>query len=665
MKFKGMQKIILIALATVTLMATSWSVNAQLAGTWQHPLDGWTVDGYKFGEFVMYLNKYHLADDAFATAGTPVFATANGTVKALHNFSGYQNYGGLVLIEHQNVDGSLVVSLYGHLDPYSFTVAEDQDVQRGQLIGYIGTEDVNGGWPEHIHYGVRNGSYVASPWVYWGYGDGAALAQWSDPTAYIAAHNDVIEVERVPTASRDRYETAVGVSQRRFAASSSAKTVLLASGATHADALAAAPLVKSDAVLLLTKTNELPMTTENEIKRVLPAGGSIVILGGEKTIGAAVTNRLTTLGFSVSTIAGANRETTATLIAEKLGNLTTAFVVNKSAFADAVSVSGVAATTATPVLLTNSNTLSAATRDFLTKTASITKVVIVGGSTALSTQVEQELKAIPHVSQVVRLEGRDRYATNVAVNQAYVTNVKDIILATGLDYPDALSGGGLAGNSQGALLLTKNSELPGPTQSYAASQRNSVERGLILGGSAAIDLDMDLLLASLLNAPITTAGMPDSGVSGASAGTTDAASVNGTIFSLSGAKLESASSITVPVPAGFVQREVTHRDATIVSVFDPKATGDVADTVVVTRIAKEDGASMEEKLREWFGTDISVTAHGEFGLALLAPLPGFSATTTAVLERGDDYLVFETRLPQDLALEILEHLAENNKLTQQ
>ena len=645
--------------AVVIFLSVAFALNAstalaQLAGTWQHPLAIWSVDGYKFGEYVSYLKKYHLADDAFATAGTPVMATANGTVKALYNFSSYQNYGGLILIEHQNVDGSLVVSLYGHLDPYKFVVSVGQEVQRGQLIGYIGDPSVNGGWPEHIHYGIRNGGYVATPWVYWGYGDSTMLAQWSDPTAYIASHNDVIEVERVPTASRDRYETAVGVSQRRFPNAGAAKTVLLASGATHADALAAAPLVKSDTALLLTKSNELPTTTENEVKRLLPAGGSVIVLGGEKTIGTPVTDRLAALGFAVTKIAGANREATATQIAEKMGNLSVTFLVNKSAFADAVSVSGAAANTGTPVLLTNANTLSAATRDFLTQRTGLTKVVLVGGATALSAALEQEVKTIPHITQVVRLSGADRYATNVAVNTAYTTNPKNLVVATGLDYPDALTGGGLAGNSQGALLLTKNTAIPGPTQSYAFSLRNNIDRAFVLGGNTAIDLDLDLSLATLLNAPFTTASAPDPGASSGGDG------ASAPSFVLTQATGKNIQDILVPVPANFESKSEVFRQADIIRVKDPQAQGEIVDAVVISRVSKNLEQTFAEQMRDWFGTDVVKTASGSHGLRLLAPLPGFEPTVTAVLERTDDYLIFEARLPESVALETFQFLAEKN-----
>lgn len=638
-----------VTLAAV--IAASNTVNAQIAGTWQHPLSLWNVDGYKFGEFVTYLNKYHLADDAFATADTPVFATANGRVKALHNFSGYQNYGGLILIEHQNVDGSVVVSLYGHLDPYSFQVSDEQEVQRGQLIGYIGDPSENGGWPEHIHYGVRNGGYVSSPWVYWGYGDSAALAQWSDPTAYIASHNDVIEVARVPAASRDRYETAVGVTQRRFSTTGSAKTVLLASGATHADALAAAPLVKSDTALLLTKQNELPKSTEAEILRILPAGGTVTVLGGTKTISTSVTDRLKSLGFAVSTIAGTNREATATQVAEKLANVSSVFLVNKTAFADAVSVSGVAATAGMPVLLTNPNTLSTATRDYLSNHPNISKVVLVGGSATLNTALEGELKSISHLTDVSRVAGTDRYATNIAVNQTFNADVKNLVVATGLDYPDALAGGGLAGNGQGALVLTKEADLPGPTKTYAANLRNSIEEALVLGGSAAIDLDLDLSLATLLNAPMTTASVPtiDSNLESSAQQ-----------FTLAETDLRTIEDVVVPVPSDFESNLDTFRGAQVVRVNDPDVTGEVADTIVISKIRKTAGLSLDEQLQDWFGTGVTKIASGQNSLVLLGLLPGFTPTTTAVIGRGNDYLILESRLPAEQALEVFKLLAEKN-----
>jgi putative cell wall-binding protein len=622
---------------------------ASLAGAWQNALDPWNVDGYYFGEYVDWANKYHLADDAGAPADEPVYATANGTVVLADDFGSYQNYGGLILISHKNVDGSSVVSLYGHLDPGSFSVAVGQEVTRGQQIGVLGDPSENGGWPTHIHAGVRKGQYVETPWVYWGYGDSAELALWENPTKYVAAHDSVVEVARVPTQTRDRYETAAGVSLRRYPQAGSAFNVFLASGETHADALAASPLVATyNGPLLLTKPNELPTSTEAELRRVLAAGGSVHLLGGEKTIGPEVETHLKQFGYGINRIAGKNREATAAKIGQLFGSSSTAFIVNKAAFADAVSVSGVAAMMRAPVLLTSGDNLATEVRDYLQGFPGIKSAVLVGGGNVLSQKIESDIRAIGSVQIIERLAGSDRYSTNIAVNKRFAPAPKRFVIATGADYPDALSGGTLAASEQAGLLLTKPQGLTQDANDFIAPLRATLQYALVVGGAAAIDSSFDVSLAQYLNAPINVASVTPPQNQAASANWTAAATTT-------------QSNIVVPVASGFETRTENYRGATVVDVDRGETRGELASPVVVTQLPTN-GQTSQAVLAEWFGVtpEQIVTTPSSDGLFILASLPGIFETDTAYIEKNGRLLLFELRLPHDQVEQVLQKLARDN-----
>jgi murein DD-endopeptidase MepM/ murein hydrolase activator NlpD len=98
----------------------------------------------------------HKATDFGAPCGTPVYASASGTVVG----SGYDwTSGGAIYvgINHGSFDGYNWGSVYYHLQ--SHVVANGQYVERGQLIGYVG----NTGWSTgcHLHFAVtQNGAYV-------------------------------------------------------------------------------------------------------------------------------------------------------------------------------------------------------------------------------------------------------------------------------------------------------------------------------------------------------------------------------------------------------------------------------------------------------------------------------------------------------------------------
>ena len=78
------------------------------------------------------------------------------------SFSGLMGgYGWLIIIDHPQAN---LYSLYGHLSPSRWRITSG-DVEKGQLIAYLGDPDENGGSVEeplepHLHFGVRAGQKV-------------------------------------------------------------------------------------------------------------------------------------------------------------------------------------------------------------------------------------------------------------------------------------------------------------------------------------------------------------------------------------------------------------------------------------------------------------------------------------------------------------------------
>ena len=94
--------------------------------------------------------RAHTGVDIAAPKGTPVYATADGTVSGDNPGSGY---GIAVVINH----GYSYQSLYAHLSKK--TVRPGQKVKRGQIIGYVGATGLASG--SHLHYEViKNGQRV-------------------------------------------------------------------------------------------------------------------------------------------------------------------------------------------------------------------------------------------------------------------------------------------------------------------------------------------------------------------------------------------------------------------------------------------------------------------------------------------------------------------------
>ena len=98
----------------------------------------------------------HKGVDICASAGTPIYASAGGTVtKAGYNKAGAgTGYGYSVIISHSGG----YTTVYAHC--LSLTVSAGQSVRQGQLIGYVGSTGRSSG--NHCHFEIRrSGSYLA------------------------------------------------------------------------------------------------------------------------------------------------------------------------------------------------------------------------------------------------------------------------------------------------------------------------------------------------------------------------------------------------------------------------------------------------------------------------------------------------------------------------
>ncbi len=104
--------------------------------------------------------KLHAGLDFAAPLGTPIYATANGTVTVAGNTG--NGYGNHVVINH----GYGYETLYGHMS--RIKVHSGQPVKRGEVIGWVGSTGKSTG--PHCHYEVHKNGQKIDP-VYFFYND--------------------------------------------------------------------------------------------------------------------------------------------------------------------------------------------------------------------------------------------------------------------------------------------------------------------------------------------------------------------------------------------------------------------------------------------------------------------------------------------------------------
>ncbi len=115
--------------------------------------------GYRIDP-VYKTTKFHAGLDFSAPQGTPIYATADGTITTAGN-SG-NGYGNHVIINH----GYGYETLYGHM--VRVKARNGQAVKRGEVIGWVGSTGKSTG--PHCHYEVHKNGKEIDP-IYFFYND--------------------------------------------------------------------------------------------------------------------------------------------------------------------------------------------------------------------------------------------------------------------------------------------------------------------------------------------------------------------------------------------------------------------------------------------------------------------------------------------------------------
>ncbi|MFB2580892.1 cell wall-binding repeat-containing protein [Herbiconiux sp. P15] len=160
---------------------------------------------------------------------------------------------------------------------------------------------------------------------------------------------------------------------------------------------------------------------------------------------------------TVDRISGADRYEVAVNISKQQYSSTSPFVFVASGlnYPDALSAGPAAASpTGGPLLLTTTDVLPPVVLAELTRLAP-DQVFIVGGPNSVSPAVEAVIKALPSTPDVLRISGADRYevSRNLMSFNWYATSSSTAYVATGQNFPDALSAGPAAAVAQAPVLL--------------------------------------------------------------------------------------------------------------------------------------------------------------------------------------------------------------------
>ena len=183
---------------------------------------------------------------------------------------------------------------------------------------------------------------------------------------------------------------------------------------------------------------------------------------------------------------GADRvETSVEVSSSGLDSAAAAVLARSDVFADALTASSLAAEVEGPILLTSPGTLDGRVADELDRLG-VETIYMVGGTAALSTEIEEELRADGY--DIRRIEGPSRFDTAVAIAREVVGlggPVDTVTFTRHDEFPDAMSAANLATWGRSPILLSTRDDVPDVSMEALSSLLAEDAGALTLAGGVA------------------------------------------------------------------------------------------------------------------------------------------------------------------------------------
>lgn len=288
----------------------------------------------------------------------------------------------------------------------------------------------------------------------------------------------------------DRYQVALNVS-KNYAAG--VPVVYIAKGTDYPDALSAAPAAALEGgPVLLVQPGQIPAPVVTELLRLQPK--KIVVVGGVGSVQPSVFDQLATYTPTIVRLSGADRYAASRAVVQYAfgSGASRIYLATGTNYPDALSASAAAGARGAAVLLVNGpgSAIDTQTADLI-RSIGPHDAVIAGGPGSVSNAVESSVAALNLPGGEYRLSGADRYEASRNINRDTFTTASNVFLATGMNFPDALAGGPLAGMTHAPLY-----EVPGtcvPQHIYEDIVAMNPAQVTILGGPASVSTAVESL----------------------------------------------------------------------------------------------------------------------------------------------------------------------------
>lgn len=310
---------------------------------------------------------------------------------------------------------------------------------------------------------------------------------------------DALNIAVTRLAGSDRYGTCEEISKYGWQNSSSYAVVT--TGEDFPDALSAAPLAKKyKAPIIITEKNSLSSEAAAELSRLKVT--DVFIMGGTGAVSQSVEDKIKTMNINIVRISGADRYETSAKIAKYMDTTNGVVLAAGDDYPGALFMAPIAAKKGIPILLVQKDKMPDSVKSYLSG-KKVSNYYVIGGEDIISSNT------VSGLSPVIRIAGKDKYERNIAALNMFSKDLdySKVYIATGEDFPDALSGSAMASMTNSPIILMVNKTLSASARNLVNSNISKVKSIYLLGGKSVVS-----------DITINSTGIADSGESNSSSG---------------------------------------------------------------------------------------------------------------------------------------------------
>ncbi|MFI6486870.1 cell wall-binding repeat-containing protein [Streptomyces sp. NPDC050564] len=247
--------------------------------------------------------------------------------------------------------------------------------------------------------------------------------------------------------------------------------------------------------VLMTSGTGLDSSVQTELKRMLPKGKTVYLIGGTKVLNSAVASKVTSLGYVVKRLSDVSRYSTSVAVAKTITSTPKyVFLATGSDYHNALAASSAAGSMGSSgsavVLLTDGSTMTASVYGYLNKySPSTTKIITVGTDAESALAKAYKAGKMPHWPSkysYYRVAGATPQSNAMQLANLWWSLPSNAAVASVGSWRGGVSASS-AMTTYGPLLWTDVTSLPYDTKRYLMRMSSSVNHVAVFGGTASVD----------------------------------------------------------------------------------------------------------------------------------------------------------------------------------